>query len=189
MHPDTGFARNTLLNENTFLVCCFLQLHDAFQLNFGFYKIYLLGWPPGECCLLEKIGVPDSKDHWTLLVPTEVCNTDWGVLITHTDVTVLWHPWVGMTKQPVEVHEISSGYLLKDHHWSIFDLVISVKMRGVQYNTPFLSCCREDMFGECDLYPEGTASTFGKDSACPWHVDRPNLMWDIVIGMQVHYYI
>ena len=69
-----------------------------------------------ECPLLEKIGVPDNKDLQTLSVLTEVCNADWGVLIAHADVTVLWHPWVGMTKEPIEVSDILPYYLLKDHH-------------------------------------------------------------------------
>ena len=69
----------------------------------------------GECSPLGKIGVPDSKDHQALLVPTKVCNADQGVLIIHTAVTVLWHPWVASTKELVEVSEISSDYLLKDH--------------------------------------------------------------------------
>ena len=48
-----------------------------------------------RCSPHEKIGVPNSKDIQNLLMLTEVCNADWGVLITHTAVTVLWHPWVG----------------------------------------------------------------------------------------------
>ena len=43
VHPGTGFARNTLPNRNACLVCCFLQLHAIYQLNFGFCKTYLLG--------------------------------------------------------------------------------------------------------------------------------------------------
>ena len=105
----------------------------------------------------------DSKDHQTLLVPTEVCNASGGVLIAWTAVTVLWHPWVGMTKEPVEVSEILSDYLLKDHCWGLLDLVFSMKLMAVQYSPPALSCCKENIFGECYPYPEGTESTFGKD--------------------------
>ena len=42
-------------------------------------------------------------------------------------------------------------------------MVLNVKLMGVQYSTPDLSCCKENIFGECYLYPEGTASFFGKD--------------------------
>ena len=34
---------------------------------------------------------------------------------------------------------------------------------GVQYSTPALSCCKENIFGECHLDPEGIASMFRKD--------------------------
>ena len=154
---------NTLLNENACLVCCFLWSHDVYQFSFGFYKIYLLGWPLEGCSLCEKIGVPDSKDHQTLSVLTEVCNADWGIPITHTAVTVLWCPWVGLTKELVEVEEISSDYLLKDHCWDILALVLWVKLMGVQYSIPALSCCKDNMFGEGYLYPEGIPSMFEKD--------------------------
>ena len=163
MHPGTGFARNTLLNENICLVCCFLWLHTIYQFSFAFYKIYLLGWPLGEYSPPENIGVPDSKDHQTLLVPTEVCNVDWGVLMAFTAVTVLWHPWVGLTKELVEGSEISSDYLFKDHCWGLLALVLTVKLTAVQYITPAPSCCKENIFGECYLYPEGTAFMIGKD--------------------------
>ena len=76
----------------------------------------LLGWPLGECSPLEKIGVPDSKDHQASLVLPEVYNAGWGVLNAHIAVTVLWYPWVGLTKDPVEVSETLSDYLLKNHH-------------------------------------------------------------------------
>ena len=38
---------------------------------------------------LEKIGVQDSKDQQALTLPTEVCNTDWGVLISHAAVAYI----------------------------------------------------------------------------------------------------
>ena len=87
MCPGTGFATNTPPSGDTCLVCWFPQLCIINQLSIGFYNTYLLGWPSGECSWLEKIGVPESKDHQTLSVPTEVCNADWGVLIIHTAVT------------------------------------------------------------------------------------------------------
>ena len=64
-----------------------------------FYKIHLLGFPSGGCFPHEKIGVPNSKDCQTLSVPTEVCKADWGVLIAHDAVEILWHPWVGLRKK------------------------------------------------------------------------------------------
>ena len=85
-------------------------------------------------------------------------------------------------KEPKEVSEISSDYLLNDHHWGILVLVLSVKLMGVQYSTPALSCRKENIFGEHHLDPEGTASMFGKDhllaaheqawpdmACCDWH--------------------
>ena len=110
---------------------------------------------------MKRLGVPNTKDCWTLLVLTEVCNTDWDVLIACAAVTALWHPWVGLKKEPGEVSEISSDYLLKDNHWGILVLVLSVKLIWVQYNTPALSWCKKNIFWECYLYPEGTVSTFG----------------------------
>ena len=163
VHPGIGFTRNTLLNENACLVCCFLRSCDIYWLNISFYKICLLGCPSGGWSPLEKIGGPDGKDHWALSVLTEVCNARWGVLITHAAMTVLWYPWVGLTKELVEVSEISSNCLLKDHCLSLLALFLSVKLMGVQYSALALSCCKENIFGEGYLYPEGTVSTFGKD--------------------------
>ena len=95
-------------------------------------RFICLGWPSGECSPLEKIEVPDSKDHVAFLVLTEFCNAYWDVLITCTAVTVLWHTWVDATKEPLEVSEISSDYLLKDHHWGFLALGPSVKLMAVQ---------------------------------------------------------
>ena len=91
-------------------------------------------------------------------------------------------PWVGSTKVLGEVSEISSDYLLKDHCCGILALVLSVKLMGMQYNTPALSCCKENIFGEHYLSIEGTLSMFGKDQPvggsgqawpdvehCDWH--------------------
>ena len=67
----------------------------------------------GRCSPHEKIGVPNSKDNQTLLVPTDVCKADWGVLITHAAVTysrfsvVKMHPllWVvKMLSMKLSVH-------------------------------------------------------------------------------------
>ena len=95
--------------------------------------------------------------------------------------------WV--KKEPVELSKISSDYLLKDHHWGIFALVLSVKLMGVQYSTPALSCCKENIFGEHYLYPEGTASMFGNDQPVDgaWTgLTRYCMLW---LASQVHYYI
>ena len=50
----------------------------------------LLGWPSGECSLLKKIQVTDSKDHQTLLVLTQGYNTDWHVPITHAAMIYIY---------------------------------------------------------------------------------------------------
>ena len=52
-------------------------------MSFSFYKFIYMDDHQEDAPPHEKIGLPDSKDHQTLLVPTDVCNTYWGVLITH----------------------------------------------------------------------------------------------------------
>ena len=155
--------------------------------KFYFYKVYLLGWPLGRCTLHEKIEVPNNKDHRTLSVPTEICNTDFGILITQAAVTVLWHPWVSSTKELVQVSEILSYSLLKDHHWGILVLVCSVKLMGVQYSTPALNCIQGKHLWGMLSWPWGYNIYVYAGSACWWCASRHDQSWPIVI--EVHYYI
>ena len=62
---------------------------------------------------------------------------------------VLWYPLVGPTgptgvtglkEEPVEVSVFSSDYLLNDQQ-GLLVLTLSVKLTGVQYSAPALSCC------------------------------------------------
>ena len=81
----------------------------------------------------------------------------------------------GLKKESVEVSDILSDYLLKEHCWGILALVLSVKLMGVQYSTTVPSCCKENIFGECYLYPEVTAFMVAHEQAqqdvahCDWH--------------------
>ena len=68
-------------------------------------------------------------------MPTEIYNADQGILIGHAAAKFCGIPGVGLTEEPVEVSEISSEYLLKDHCLGILVLDLSVKLMGVQYST------------------------------------------------------
>ena len=56
-------------------VCPFTWVCQEYSTKrkFSFYDILLLGWSLGEWSQLRKIGVPDSKDLWALLVLKGVC--------------------------------------------------------------------------------------------------------------------
>ena len=72
-----------------------------------------------------------------------------GVSLTLTQLLQFCgiHGWA--QNELVEVSEILSDYLLKDHCQGILVLALSVKLMGVLYSTPTLSCCKENIFGEC----------------------------------------
>ena len=160
----TWFARNTLPSGNTCLVCCFPWSCIIKWSSFSFYNIYLLGWPLGECSPLEKIGVPDNKDHQALSVPREVCNADWGVLIICVAVTVLWHPWVGLDHQPF--CRSKCVFIWLHIEWPLLRSVAQSSQCNTDGSAVQCSCCKlllGNIFREHYLYPEGTASTFRKD--------------------------
>ena len=93
VHPHSRFAKNTQQRGIPCLVYCFLWWCTINQSSFSFYDFHLLWHPSRDCSHPKKIGVPDSKDHWALLVPTEDCNSWSGCSQSFVQ---LWHIYISI---------------------------------------------------------------------------------------------
>ena len=144
---------------------------------------------------IESVPIPRRLEYQTgrttkaLSVLPEVCDCWLGCIWPFTQ---LWQfggiPWWAQRKGLVWVSVFLIGYLLNDLHWGLLMQILSIKLTGMQYSTPALSLLLEEHLPGMSPFPWGDSIHVLKGSACQWHVDRPDHMWNIQIGTWIPYY-
>ena len=159
--PSCWFWENTGLITNVTVLGCvphwvcqeYWIKRNTFLVYISIMIVHCYHWASvcvtSICLGSHWVSVPTQEDLSTRQQwPLSLISDDRGLwliigvypIISRT-VTVLWHPWVGLKERESMSKCVSIGYLLNNLHWGLLFQVLNIKLTGVQYSTPALSCC------------------------------------------------